>query len=389
MRPILGISLTLAAAAGCAAWKPALEREGWTLYRSTGSAAANGVSISAFDAALHPAFGFVEGRFGAFEKRVRVHAFRGAVDLEGGRRLVADGADGAGGVYDVPGIGPARVEAFHSRGGGALARDGVFLGAPDVGTAVHELIHAWYAERGTQLALWFEEGIATYFGDGLVVDGRWIVDGMSWWPLRELREELAAGHLDDATLRDLLAATPRDHSDVRRNVLVHFVGWAIVLDLARETGSQDWQDWSKAFRWEQPLEDARARLERTLGPATQDAWLDRLADPDPNVRMATAQGVWKLRSRGVMLRLVDALEAEESSEVAVCLAVNLLACAGELDLSWRDWRRISGPLGRALRSPRLDDPEEEDAARALYLAYRRGQGDPQAALRRLERFWTE
>jgi hypothetical protein len=71
------------------------------------------------------------------------------------------------------------------------------------------------------------------------------------------------------------------------------------------------------------------------------------------------------------------------------MGVNLLACAGELDLSWRDWRRISGPLGKALRSPRLDDPEEEDAVRALYHAYRRGQGDPQVALQRLERFWTE
>ena len=105
--------------------------------------------------------------------------------------------------------------------------------------------------------------------------------------------------------------------------------------------------------------------------------------------MATAQGVWKLRSRTVMMRLVDALQEERDSEVSVCLAVNLLACAGELDLSWRDWRRISSPLGRALRNPRLEDPHEEDAARALYLAYRRGQGDPQAALQRLERFWAE
>jgi hypothetical protein len=388
LRPSLGISLTLVVAAGCAAWRPALEREGWTLYRSS----SGDVAVSAFDAALHPAFGFVEEHFGPFRERVRVHAFHGAVDLQRGRRLVEDDADGApgeGAIYEVPGIGPARVQAFHARGGGALAREGVFLGAPDVGTAVHELIHAWYADRGEQLPLWFEEGVATFFGDGLVARGTWAVDGMAWWPLRELREEAAEGRLGDGTLQDLLSATPRDQSDVRRNVLVHFVGWAIVLDLARETGSRDWRVWYEAFDWRAPLADARRRLDRTLQPEAQDAWLQRLADPDPRVRMATAQGVWKLRSRSVMLRLVDALQEEPDPEVAVCMGVNLLACAGELDLSWRDWRRISGPLGRALRSPRLEDPDEEDAVRALYHAYRRGQGDPQAALQRLERFWTE
>jgi len=382
------LSLTLAVAAGCAAWRPALEREGWTLYRP----ASGDVAVSAFDAALHPAFAFLEEQFGPFRERVKVHAFHGAVDLARGRRLVADdaaGRPGAGAVYDVPGIGPARVQAFHARGGGALARDGVFLGAPEVGAAVHELVHAWYAERGERLPLWFEEGVATFFGDGLVVRGRWTVDGMSWWPLRELREEAAEGRLDDAALASFLAATPRDRDDVRRNVLVHFVGWAIVFDLARETGSRDWRAWHGAFDWSAPLADARRRLERTLAPEAQEAWLERLADSDPAVRMATAQGVWKLRSRAVMLRLVDALQEERDAEVAVCLAVNLLACAGELDLSWRDWRRISAPLGRALRNPRLEDPHEEDAARALYLAYRRGQGDPQAALQRLERFWAE
>lgn len=386
--PLLGVTLTLLVAAGCAAWRPAVEHEGWTLYR----ARSGDVQVSAFEAALHPAFGFVEEHFGAFRSRIRVHAFHGAVDLAGDRRLVTDGADGSpgdGAVYDVPGIGPARVQAFHARGGGALARDGVFLGAPEVGTAVHELIHAWFADRGERLPLWFEEGVATFFGDGLVAGGRWQVDGMSWWPLRELREEEALGHLDDAALAGFLAATPRDKSDVRRNVLVHFVGWAIVLDLARETGTRDWRAWHAAFDWSEPLADARRRLTRTLAPETQEAWLERLDDPDPATRMATAQGVWKLRSRGVMLRLVDALQDEPDGEVAVCLAVNLLACAGELDLSWRDWRRISGPLGRALRNPRLADAEEEDAARALYLAYRRGQGDPQLALRRLERFWNE
>lgn len=380
--------MVLAVAVGCSAWRPALEREGWTLYRPAGS----DLALSAFEAALHPAFAFVEGSFGPFGERVRVHAFRGAVDLQRGRRIVSDTADGQpgdGAVYDVPGIGPARVQAFHARGGGGLARDGVFLGAPEVGTAVHELIHAWFADHGERLPLWFEEGVATFFGDGIVANGVWTVDGLAWWPLRELREERAEGRLDDAALASLLDATARERGDVRRNVLVHFVGWAIVLDLARETGSRDWRVWQAAFDWAAPLADARARLERTLSPDTEEAWLERLGDSDAGVRMATAQGVWKLRSRAVMLRLLDALAVEEDPEAAVCLAVNLLACAGELDLSWRDWRRISGPLGKALRSPRLDDPVESEAVRALYLAYRRGQGDPQDALRRLERFWTE
>jgi hypothetical protein len=388
LRHLLGTLLTLALAAGCATWRPALERDGWTLYRASDA----DLRVDAFDAALHPAFAFVEGAFGSFRERVRVHAFHGAVDLNRGRELVADTAEGEpgdGAVYDVPGIGPARVEAFHARGGGALARDGVFLGSPDVGTAVHELIHAWYADHGVNLPLWFEEGVATFFGDGMVADGRWIVDGMAWWPVRELREEMQQGLLGDRELAQLLAATPRDRNDVRRNVLVHFVGWAVVHDLARETGSLDWRTWHDAFDWESPLADARRRMERTLDPESQEAWLGRLDDPDPFVRMVTAQGVWKLRSRSVMMRLVEAIQAERHPEVAVCLAVNLLASAGELDLSWRDWRRISGPLGKALRAPRLDDPEEEDAVRGLYVAYRRGQGDPQVALRRLERFWTE
>jgi len=380
--------VTLGLALGCATWRPALEREGWTLYRA-GSA---DVQVDAFEGALAPAFAFVEDQFGAFERRVRVHAFHGAVDLERGRRLVTDdasGQPGPGAVYDVPGIGPARVQAFHARGGGVLNRDGIFLGAPDVGTSVHELVHAWYADRDVHLPLWFEEGVATFFGDGILAGGRWVVDGVAWWPMRVLREDRQKGGLDDAVLADLLGATPRERSDVRRNVLVHFVGWAIVLDLARETGSRDWRVWQAAFDWSAPLADARRRLDRTLEPETEDAWLERLGDPDPAVRVATAQGIWKLRSRSVLLRLVDALQVERDPEALVCFAVNLLASAGELDLSWRDWRRISTPLARALRNPNLADPNENDAARALYFAYRNGRGDPQAALAKLERFWME
>ena len=43
---------------------------------------------------------------------------------------------------------------------------------------------------GALLADWdVRAGDLASFGDGLVAGGSWAVDGMAWWPLRELREE--------------------------------------------------------------------------------------------------------------------------------------------------------------------------------------------------------
>ena len=66
---------------------------------------------------------------------------------------------------------------------------------------MHELVHARLAQEGVELPLWFEEGVATFLGDGALVSGRWVVDGLACWPLRELQKARPRG----AELRRLLA----------------------------------------------------------------------------------------------------------------------------------------------------------------------------------------
>src|SRR5262249_55123575 len=154
----------------------------------------------------------------------------------------------------------------------------------------------------------FEEGLASLYGDGAIYDQRWIVDGLACWQLRELRDQ----QIDDVELAHLLALTARDDYDARENLLVHFVGWAIVFDARREVPDGDWSAWFSAFERgaaeHGAVAEARARLTRTLDPASLNDWLERLRDPDPAVRFATAKGLWKLRNVDVIDRMLDALD---------------------------------------------------------------------------------
>ncbi len=369
--------LSLLTLASCTSWKPVARHERWTLYELPGQAVAARQFAEAFD----PAFEAVEVTLGSFERRVDVHAWPESGGPGG------DGSRVGTGVHQVPGIGPARIQAYHARGGSAFGRSGVFIGAPDAGTAVHELVHARFAELGTELPLWFEEGIAGVLGDGILVDGLWYVDGLACWPLRELGEEL----LSDENLARLIALDASEETSVRDNVLVHFVGWAVVFDLYRESGASiEWRSWLAAFG-DDPLPEVRRRMERTLSAATPLAWIDRLESEDRGVRLATAKGLWKLRSREVLDALLTALERESDPEVRIGLAVNILATAGELTLPWRRWREVEIAVREALRSADLDDAREQRAALDLYRAYRRGEpeGDPERSLERLSRFWEE
>ena len=374
------LSLAVGATA-CSAWRPAARYDGWTLYRSPEEA----IAVEPFEAAFAPAFDAVEARLGSFDSNVRVHAWDGSVRLQEGQRTRVSSADDNG-VHEVPGIGPARIQAYHARGNG-IHPSGVFIGVPDPGTAVHELVHARFAELEQRLPLWFEEGLAGLLGDGTLHDGRWVVDGLACWPLRELREE----SLTDDELQRLLDLSASDEATVRENVLVHFVGWAIVFDMYRESGDVRWSEWLEEFATGETLAQARKRLEATLSIDTEIDWLVRLRDPDPGIRLATAKGTWKLRSGAVLDRLLSALETEEDSEVRVALAINALATAGELSLSWRRTQRVDRLVRLTLCNTTLRDEHEQQALDLLYEAYSAGDPDgrAQGALEELARFWEE
>jgi hypothetical protein len=367
-------------AASCSSWRPVANYDQWTLYELPNQA----VPVERFASAFAPAFVVVEEALGPFEGRVAVHAWDGSVQVQGAARS----PDQIGtGVHEVPGIGPARIQAYHARGGNAFSRSGVFIGSPDPGTAVHELVHARFAELDADLPLWLEEGIAGLLGDGLLVDDRWVVDGLACWPMRELREET----LDDLELARLLALSASDAASVRDNVLMHFVGWAVVFDCYRESeGRIEWRRWARELE-QDPLTRVRARMARSLAPGSELEWLTRLSSPEPGRRLAAAKGLWKLRSREVLDLLLVALEQEQTPEVRVGLAVNTLAAAGELSLGWHRWRAVEGGVREALGAADLTDPEEQRAALELYRAYRHGDHHDAAqdALRRLSRFWEE
>jgi hypothetical protein len=381
---IPGSSILLVALglAGCAAWRPVERYERWTLYVQE----ARPVDAARFHEAFEPAFHAVETALGPFAERVDVYAWDGGVRL--GEDGLLHGEEGL--VQDVPGIGPMQVRAFHARkGGGLFEPTGVFVGTADTGTAVHELVHARLDELGARLPLWLEEGLATLLGDGFVDGESWVVDGLACWPLRQLAEQ----RLDEAEVKRLLRLrgpdlTPRD------NVLVHFVGWAVAFDLYRETGTTDWRAWL-ARLGQDPAADAPRRYLRTLDPDVPLAWLAALDDDAPARRLAAAKGVWKLRSRAVVERLLERLAEEEDDEVKVGLALNALGAVSETrvgrSLWWNTWR-LAMPV---LEEAQLDDPGEQRAIRDLYSSYRRRRSGwnerptPEESMRVLARFWEE
>ena len=365
----------------CGGWRRAQEFDGWTLYEMPGAA----IEAAAFEAAFNPALDAVEAELGEFKNSVAVHAWDGSVRItDHGREHVQANEDR--GVHEVPGIGPARIQAYHARGG-AFSKSGVFIGEPDAGTAVHELVHARLAEDDPNLPLWFEEGVASVLGDGALFEGRWIADGLACWPLRELREE----NLGRDEIERLIAIQSTDHVSVRDNVLVHFLGWAVVFDFYRETGSMDYVEWLAELDGGKRVDEVHRRMQRTLNPASEHAWIERLGDPDPGVRLATAKGLWKLRSRTVLDKLVEAMRREVHPEVRTGLAINALAAAGEISITWRHSRYLREAVDLAMRGVVMSDPLEQAALSKLMRSYRE-RGEEQAALdalRGLSRFWQE
>ena len=383
--PLLSACATLAAMTltSCTSWVPAGDYEGWTLYVEDGSTVDNEAYCGAFDAA----FIAVEEVFGPFVDNVDVHAISGSVDLQSGNRGTITGEEGV--VEVVEGIGATVVPAFHAGGGGGLfSPSGIFVATPATGTAVHELVHARVAELELSLPLWFEEGVAAIMGDGIERGGRWVVDGFSFWPWVELREERPT----KAELDRLLSLTSKHDHSVRENVIVHFVGWAVVFDCMRETGDLDWRRWLEESRSVEDLTSwAFARMERTLEVDTMLTWLDRVEDEDPAVRLAAARGAWKVGNEDVIMLLLDQLEREEDGEVKACLAINALASLGRVDASREVERRLWPTVLRALRRVELPIEEEQTAARELYRSYRRWGGwrTRQSSFDKLDRFWRE
>jgi hypothetical protein len=373
-------------ATSCTAWRPVASYERWSLFAERGQSA----DASVYAAAVEPAMSAVEFELGRFQRPVSVHAWSGNAGAEtSGADVIHEGEGGP--VEDVPGIGPARVRAYHARGQGLFGPPaGIFLAAPECGTVAHELVHARTAEEGLDLPLWFEEGLACLLGDGFL-DGypngkRWVVDGLSCWPLRELQ----AQSIPDDELERLLALHAGDPATPRENVLAHFVGWAIVFDLYREAGRIEWRTWRERFDRGLPLAEARTRLERSIAPGAALAWIERLHDPRREVRMATAKGLWKLRSVEIATKLLEALEHEDDAEVKVSLAINLLACAGEIrlpePLTGRLWRTAWPTLRRAS----LDDETEQAGVEELLRSFRSRSGrSSQEPLQKLRRYWAE
>jgi len=372
---------SMALLGSCGRWHRAQEFDGWALYEMPGA----GVEAAAYEDAFTPALAAVEAQLGPFKRSVAVHAWDGSVRItDGGRKHVQAGSDE--GVHEVPGIGPARIQAYHSRGG-AFSESGVFIGEPDVGTAAHELVHARLAEGGPNLPLWFEEGVASILGDGALTNGVWIVDGLACWPLRELREQ----SLDRAEVERLIAIRSTDQVSVRDNVLVHFLGWAVVFDFYTESGSMQWQSWLEELDGGKNVDEIQRRLARTLHASTEGRWMARLDDPDPGVRLATAKGLWKLRSPAVFDKLMEAMRKEADPQVRAGLAINCLAAAGELSIGWRRWRNLRDVVGQTLRGIVLNDPLEQEALTQLQDSYgeRRKEQVALDAMRGLARFWQE
>src|SRR5262245_58242907 len=152
--PIFAVASIAIALPACSSWRTIGRYDGWVLQGEAGEK----IEATRYEAAIGPAKSAVEEILGPFEKSVRVHVWSGEAGPEtSGAHVILDGEGGP--VQDVPGIGPARVRAYHARGDDLFGPpSGIFLAAPECGTAAHELVHARTAEEDLDLPLWFEEG---------------------------------------------------------------------------------------------------------------------------------------------------------------------------------------------------------------------------------------
>lgn len=370
-------------ASGCSSWQRLETHERWTLYGRPG----DNVDSAKLERALEPAFRAVELRLGPFQSKVKIHAWSDERDPGDSPRLPSEGRER---IEDVPGIGTARVRAYHVTGGPALfSTSGVFLGTTEVGTVVHELVHARLAESGLRVPLWFEEGLASYWGDGACYDGEWVVDGLACWPARVLRDE----PISDAELSNLLSLRATEDYSARDNLLVHFVGWALVFDLARELPGATPREWLSRFeagaKANGPVPEAKRRLAASISDATIADWLGRLKDESPGVRLAAAKGMWKLRSQKAVDALIAAVPKEQDHEVRLALGLNALLSAGEMRLSRRTWRDLWRKVVPVLGEIELTDEDERPALTEFLRGMRGRGGNTQTGLDALARFWEE
>lgn len=370
--------------AGCSAWREVASHEDWSLYVKPGTS----VDAEPFEALLDPAIAAVEDVLGPFEKPVHVHAWDGGVNLESGTRGRIESGDEAGLVDSDLGL--ARVRAFHVKRD-PFGPGGVFLGEPSPGAAVHELVHARLAELSPTPPLWFEEGLAMLLADGELTtdaDGhpKWVRDGLCAWP----RSVLAADPPDDATLASILALESGDEHSVEENLYVHFIGWALVFDLAREAPGANWREWLRTFQVDPST--ARERLDRSLDRGTFLVWLhEHLSDPDPGVRAAAARGTWRGADSSSLQLLSSALRYESDPTVRATLAINLLAAAGEGRFAGMGrWNGLRLPIA-VLEHLTFGTPADQDAARRLLAGYRGEgpRGSIEQAFRDLEAYWQE
>ncbi len=386
----LGVCLLGFALSSCSSWVVAASSEDWTLYVKPGG----NVDVGSFESMLDPAVTAVEAVLGPFEGSVRVHAWDGGVELSSGNRgRMAEGED-AGLIEDLPNVGTARVRAFHVRSGG-LGPGGVFLGEATPGAAVHELIHARLAEmygpRDT-LPLWFEEGLAQVVADGVLAESRdgglatWVRDGLCAWPLSVLREQT----IEDGELEALLAIRVSDSHSVEDNLMVHFVGWALVFDLYREDPEGSWRTW--LARMEANPEDARMRINRSVDESMVRLWIKaRLDDERPEARQAAARGTWRIGDPVTLQLLSSALRKEKDMAAKATLTINILASAGEGRFAGMGrWNGLRLPL-KILREEPFTDPLERAAARQLLAGYQGllGSEEIAEAFTVLARYWQE
>jgi len=382
VRTILALAVACAASA-CSSWQRIETREHWTLFAKPGDK----LDSERFERALSPAFVAVESKLGAFEDRVNIHAW---TEREPTRDTPTLAADGMERIEDVPGIGYARVRAYHVTGGAApFAPTGVFLGTCEVGTVVHELVHARLAELNAGVPLWFEEGLASLWGDGACYDGEWVFDGLACWPARVLRDE----KISDEELARVMQLTASQKCSPRDNLLVHFIGWAVVFDLAREMPDAPMTTWLAHFRAAADrnglLVETRERIARSVSPKTIETWLGRLEDPSPGVRFATAKGLWKLRSQAAVDAMVADVQTEPEAQVRLALGLNALLAVGEMRVGRRTWRDLWRKVMPALGEIEIEDASEQPSL-VQFLAGMRGRGgNTQAGLDGLARYWEE
>ena len=342
-------------AASCSTWQVEHEAPGWRLLRQRDAR----IDSEAWVRSLATAHSAVEDQLGSFGRTVHAHAWTATSP-------------------------PTDTSADDER---SPAR--VYFHGADTSAAIHELVRVRLAELDSELPLWFQEGLAVYFADGVEVDGAWHLDGLACTPWTELRDI----EISDSALARLLHLKATDECSAGDKRLARFLGWALVFDSARREPNRSWSEWRDTLtRAATSVSAARTRLTRTLDPDTVRAWMRRLNGPDPAVRLSTAKGTWRLASAGVIDLLLDALRDERDPQARVTFALNALLAANETTPGWFRWQRLRDEALPALQSATLPDANEHRALRAWCTSFADPTFRPtpdERALAPLARLWRE